>query len=121
MPNVHVKVDPATGKDAQWLIQELRNGDPAIATTGHATNPQIVKIDVRICEEEEIAEISRRAERDIGVGGASERSDASGGCTGVGCGGVLYFLWLDVPPAEASASAGMTGCKMACFVVSPSP
>ena len=60
MPNVHVKVDPATGKDAQWLIQELRNGTPAIATTGHATNPQIVKIDVRICEEQEIAEISRR-------------------------------------------------------------
>ena len=22
---------------------------------------------------------------------------------------VLYFLWLDVPPAEAPASAGMTG------------
>ena len=27
----------------------------------------------------------------------------------MGCGGVLYFLWLDVPPAEAPASAGMTG------------
>ena len=66
MPNVHVKVDPATGKDAAWLIQELRNGDPAIATTGHATNPQIVKIDVRICEEEEIAEISRRLNEILG-------------------------------------------------------
>ena len=41
------------------LVIEL-DGDPAIATTGHATNPQIVRIDVRICEEEEIAEISRR-------------------------------------------------------------
>ena len=66
MPNVHVKVDPATGKDAAWLIQELRNGDPAIATTRHATNPQIVKIDVRICEEEEIAEISRRLNEILG-------------------------------------------------------
>ena len=66
MPNVHVEVDPATGKDAQWLIDELRNGDPAIATSGHATNPQIVRIDVRICEEEEIAEISRRLSEILG-------------------------------------------------------
>ena len=66
MPNVHVEVDPATGKDAQWLIGELRNGDPAIATSGHATNPQIVRIDVRICEEEEIAEISRRLSEILG-------------------------------------------------------
>ena len=66
MPNVHVEVNPATGKDAQWLIDELRNGDPAIATSGHATNPQIVRIDVRICEEEEIAEISRRLSEILG-------------------------------------------------------
>ena len=50
----------AGGEDVEWLIQELRDGDRAIATTGKATNTQIVRVDVRLCEEEEIAEISRR-------------------------------------------------------------
>ena len=66
MPNVHVKVDPATGKDAEWLIEELRNGDPAIAVVGHAKDPQIVRIDVRLLEDEEIAEISRRLNEILG-------------------------------------------------------
>ena len=66
MPNVHVKVDPATGKNAEWLIEELRNGDPAIAVMGHGTDPQKVRIDVRLCEESEIAEISRRLREILG-------------------------------------------------------
>jgi L-seryl-tRNA(Ser) seleniumtransferase len=66
MPNVHVKLDPSTGKDAEWLIQELRNGEPAIATMGHGTDPQIVRIDVRLCEDDEIADISRRLHEILG-------------------------------------------------------
>ena len=66
MPNVHVRVDPATGKDAEWLIGELRDGDPAIAVVGHARDPQIVRIDVRLLEDEEIMEISRRLHETLG-------------------------------------------------------
>ena len=66
MPNVHVRVDPATGKDAEWLIQELRNGDPAIAVMGHGTDPQKVRIDVRLCEEDEIVEVARRLREILG-------------------------------------------------------
>ena len=66
MPNVHVSVDPSTGKDAQWLIDELRNGDPAIATMAHGTDPQKIRIDVRLLEEDEIAEVSRRLNEILG-------------------------------------------------------
>ncbi len=66
MPNVHVRVSPDTGKNAEWLIQELRNGDPAIATMGHGTDPQIVRIDVRLLEEDEIATIGRRLREILG-------------------------------------------------------
>ena len=66
MPNVHLKVDPATGRNAEWLIQELRDGDPAIATMSHPTDPQIIRMDVRLCEEDEIAQISHRLRNILG-------------------------------------------------------
>ena len=66
MPNVHIRVAPETGKDAAWLIQELRNGDPAIATMGHGTDPQIVRIDVRLLEDHEIKIIAERLREILG-------------------------------------------------------
>ena len=66
MPNIHVRVDPSTGKDGEWLIEELRNGAPAIAVMGHGSDPQKVRIDVRLCEESEIAEINRRLTEILG-------------------------------------------------------
>ena len=39
---------------------------PAIAVVGHARDPQIVRIDVRLLEDEEIMEISRRLHETLG-------------------------------------------------------
>ncbi len=60
MPNVHVKVASDSGYDAEGLIQALREGDPAIATMGHAEDDRIVRIDVRLLEDEEIRIIGER-------------------------------------------------------------
>ncbi len=65
-PTVHVQVNPGTGKDAAWLIQELRDGDPAIATTGHQSDPQTVRIDVRLLEDDEIDSIASRLHEILG-------------------------------------------------------
>ena len=66
MPNVHVKVSADSGYDAASLIQALRDGDPAIATMGHPTDDRIVRIDVRLLEDEEIRIISDRLQELLG-------------------------------------------------------
>lgn len=66
MPNVHVRVAEDSGYDAAGLIQALRDGDPAIATMAHGTDPRIVRIDVRLLEDEEIQMVVDRLRELLG-------------------------------------------------------
>ena len=66
MPNVHVKVATDSGYEAEGLIQALRVGDPAIATMGHPGDDRIVRIDVRLLEDEEIRIIVERLRELLG-------------------------------------------------------
>jgi L-seryl-tRNA(Ser) seleniumtransferase len=58
-PTVHVKATSETGLTAGKLLSILRDGDPAIAAMPH-TDPQTIRLDVRLCADAEIEAIGRR-------------------------------------------------------------
>jgi L-seryl-tRNA(Ser) seleniumtransferase len=55
-----VMLDVGDGRTAEGVIEELRNGDPAVAAMIFADDPKVVRFDVRLCEEWEIEAIAGR-------------------------------------------------------------
>ena len=66
MPNVHVTVPEESGMTAASVMEELRNGDPPIAAMAHPRDPNTVRFDVRLLEEDEIREVARRVTEILG-------------------------------------------------------
>ncbi|MEX0762142.1 MAG: aminotransferase class V-fold PLP-dependent enzyme [Dehalococcoidia bacterium] len=58
-PTVHVRCLPASGMDARALLDALHSGEPAIAAMSHS-DPAVVRLDVRLCEDWEINTIGAR-------------------------------------------------------------
>ena len=58
-PTVFVHIDPATGLTAAQVIKELLGGTPPIAVMGFS-DPQIVRVDVRILPDDEVEQVARR-------------------------------------------------------------
>ncbi len=58
-PTVHVKALPASGMNAKAVLDALHAGEPAIAGMGHS-DPAVVRLDVRLCEETEIKAVAKR-------------------------------------------------------------
>jgi L-seryl-tRNA(Ser) seleniumtransferase len=67
-PTVHVKALAASGMNAKSVLAALHSGDPAIAGMGHS-DAAVVRLDVRLCEDEEIKAVGRRV-REIFAGRA---------------------------------------------------
>lgn len=65
-PTVHVKALPASGMKAKAVLDALHSGDPAIAGMGHS-DPAVVRLDVRLCEDAEIEAIGRRVREIFGA------------------------------------------------------
>lgn len=59
-PNVYLHVSPETGMTAADVMRDLESGDPPIATMSHASDPQVIRLDVRLCSDQEIDIISAR-------------------------------------------------------------
>jgi L-seryl-tRNA(Ser) seleniumtransferase len=66
-PTVWLTVDPESGKTADDVLAELEDGDPSIAAMSYA-DPQVVRLDVRLCEEWEIGAIADRLREILGQG-----------------------------------------------------
>ena len=66
MPNVHVTVPEDSGMDGASLIAALRDGDPPIAVMAHSRDPQRIRIDVRLLEDDEVQTIARRLTEILG-------------------------------------------------------
>jgi L-seryl-tRNA(Ser) seleniumtransferase len=64
-PTVLVTVDPSSGMNAAEVLSELESGDPSIAAMAF-TDPQVVRLDVRLCEDSEIEIIARRLNEILG-------------------------------------------------------
>ncbi|MSQ08341.1 MAG: aminotransferase class V-fold PLP-dependent enzyme [Dehalococcoidia bacterium] len=58
-PTVHLTTLPASGLDAAQIIDALKNGDPSIGVMG-GSDPQTVRMDVRLCEDWELDAIGKR-------------------------------------------------------------
>ena len=58
-PTVWLTVSPDSGMTADDVLEKLENGDPSIAAMSHS-DPQIVRLDVRLCEEWEIDAVADR-------------------------------------------------------------
>ena len=58
-PTVLVTVDQSSGMDATEVLSDLESGDPSIAAMAFS-DPQVVRLDVRLCEDWEIEIIARR-------------------------------------------------------------
>jgi len=64
-PTVLVDIPAESGKTADDVLAELESGEPSIAAmTG--SDPQVVRLDVRLCEEWEIDEVARRLTEILG-------------------------------------------------------
>lgn len=59
-PTVHLTVSPETGLTGSELRKLLHDGDPAIATMSHHSDPNTIRIDVRLLEDSEITQIASR-------------------------------------------------------------
>ncbi|MBM3958662.1 MAG: aminotransferase class V-fold PLP-dependent enzyme [SAR202 cluster bacterium] len=59
-PTVHFKAPAARKMNAQALLTELRAGDPPIAAMNHPSDPMAIRLDVRLCSDQEIEAIARR-------------------------------------------------------------
>lgn len=59
-PTVHVGPLPHMGMTGQDLLTALRSGDPPIAGMTHPNDPNVVRLDVRLLEDEEIEAIGTR-------------------------------------------------------------
>ncbi|MCH8222645.1 MAG: aminotransferase class V-fold PLP-dependent enzyme [Chloroflexi bacterium] len=64
-PTVWLTVGPETGMTAAQVLEKLENGDPSIAAMSHS-DPQIVRLDVRLCEEWEIDAVATRLHEILG-------------------------------------------------------
>ena len=62
---VHVTVDPSSGMTGADVLAELESGDPAIAAMAFS-DPQVVRLDVRLCEDREIEIIATRLREILG-------------------------------------------------------
>ena len=60
-----VHMDQSSGMDAADVIRELRDGEPSIAAMTGRT-PEVVRFDVRLCEEWEIEAIGARLRKIMG-------------------------------------------------------
>jgi uncharacterized pyridoxal phosphate-dependent enzyme len=58
-PTAFVHLDPATGLTAATVLERLLAGDPAVAVMGH-DDPQVVRVDVRVLEDEDAALVAGR-------------------------------------------------------------
>ncbi len=59
-PTVHLTLADETGMTGADLLRELHDGEPAIAAMSHHSNPQTIRLDVRLLREDEIASIAGR-------------------------------------------------------------
>ena len=66
MPNIHVTVPEDTGIDGAAFLAALRDGDPPIAAMAHPRNPNTVRFDVRLLEDDEILTVARRVAEILG-------------------------------------------------------
>lgn len=64
-PTVMVHMDQSSSTDAADVIRELRDGEPSIAAMTGRT-PEVVRLDVRLCEEWEIEAIASRLREIMG-------------------------------------------------------
>ncbi len=59
-PTVHLTTLPDSGLSGRELLKLLHDGDPAIAAMSHHADPNTIRLDVRLLEDNEIEQISER-------------------------------------------------------------
>ena len=77
-PTAFVHLDPATGLTGGQVIERLLAGDPAVAVMGH-DDPQVVRVDVRVLEDEDAALVAGRLRAVLQASPGSSLRVASGG------------------------------------------
>ena len=65
-PTVHVSPMPHSGMTGAQLLTALRSGDPPIAGMTHPTDPNTIRLDVRLLEDDEIKAIGTRLSELLG-------------------------------------------------------